>query len=124
MPFKIYLDENVASKELARLLRKCPFEVVTPVEAGLIGQDDAAHMAYAKRRGLVLLTKNPADFLELHRKDSAHAGIIGVYQDNHVKKDMSHQEIVAALSRLTEEGFNFGGKFIVLNHYRTKRRMR
>lgn len=124
MSVKLYLDDNMAGKKLTGLLRENRFEVVRPADAGLAGHDDRSHLAYARRHGLVLMTKNPSDFLELHMEDGTHPGIIGIYQDNDVRKDMSHREIVATLRRLVEGGFVFDEKFIVLNHYRTGRKRR
>lgn len=124
MPVKLYLDDNMAGRTLIGLLRENRFDVVTPTDAGLVGHDDRSHSVYARRHGFVLMTKNPSDFLELHMEDGTHPGIIGIYQDNDVRKDMNHREIVATLRRLVKEGFNFAGKFVVLNQYRTRRKMR
>ena len=121
MKLKIYLDENIACLAFKNLLLKNGFEVLTPKEAGLGGQNDAVQLKYAKEHGCVLLTKNPADFLELHQAEPNHSGIVGIYQDNDVKKDMSHLDIMLTLKKMAQKHFVFTNNFIVLNHYRTAR---
>jgi hypothetical protein len=67
---------------------------------------------------IVLLTKNPGDFLELHEKNSQHAGILLVYQDNDPDRDMSHAEIVRAIANLEQAGIVFQNCCHVLNAWR------
>lgn len=122
MPPKIYLDENIASHLLKNLLTQNGFEVKTPTDIGLIGQDDQAQFDYAKKNNFVLLTRNPSDFIELHDKDPHHSGIIGVYQDNDVKKDMSYQDMLLALKKLVQMKFPLKNNFVVLNHYRKSKK--
>ncbi len=71
-----------------------------------MGRDDEVHFRYAAENGLILLTKNPDDFLELHDKDAQHAGILLVYQDNDPDRDMDHAQIVRALANL-EKGRSY-----------------
>ncbi len=56
--------------------------MTTPRKAGTTGREDEAHFRYAADSQLILLTKNPDDFLELHTSDSQHAGILLLYHDN------------------------------------------
>jgi predicted nuclease of predicted toxin-antitoxin system len=65
-----------------RLLRQVGYAVVTPFDAGLAGQPDEVHFGYATSQDLILLTKNPRDFEELHTRYPQHPGILSVYQDN------------------------------------------
>jgi hypothetical protein len=92
--------------------------VTTPQQAGITGRDDDVHFMYAADNGLVLLTKNPDDFLELHDKDNQHPGLLLVYQDNNPDRDMSHTEIVAAIANLEQAGMTFAGCCHVLNAWR------
>jgi hypothetical protein len=71
-----------------------------------------------------LLTKNPADFLPMHRgrqrRGEPHAGIFGVCQDNDPSRDMSEADIVCAVVNV-EEAFGTAGvanQFVYLNRYR------
>jgi hypothetical protein len=68
LSLKIYLDDCAYAKELVRLLEQAGHQVVTPAQAATTGQADPVHLRYAVEQGLVLLTKNPDDFLELHEQ--------------------------------------------------------
>jgi hypothetical protein len=65
---KIYLDDCAYAKELVTLLEAAGHQVATPRQAGTTGREDEVHRRYATANSLILLTKNPDDFLELHRK--------------------------------------------------------
>jgi Domain of unknown function (DUF5615) len=115
---KIYLDDCAYDKELVRLLEVASHQVTTPRQAGTTGRDDDVHYRFAADNGLILLTKNPDDFLELHDRDSKHAGILLVYQDNDPDRDMSNAEIVRGIANLEQAGVGFAGTCHVLNAWR------
>jgi predicted nuclease of predicted toxin-antitoxin system len=122
LALNLYLDDCVYSKSLANLLRQAGHTVIVPVDAGLTGADDVAHMEYAAGASLVLITKNPADFEILHRLFPKHAGVVAIYQDNDITRDMSDPEIVKALEALesaSKLGLQLAGEFHILNHWRT-----
>ena len=86
--------------------------------------DDHLHLDYARREGLILLTKNPRDFVELHDEliasGASHPGIFLVYQDNDTTRDMADSQIVRAIARV-EEVFGEGSLVdgvVNLNQYR------
>jgi hypothetical protein len=87
-----------------RLLEAAGHQVTTPTQAGIAGLDDEIHFRFAAEHGYVLLTKNPDDFQELHAKDSQHAGVLLIYQDNNPDRDMSHADIVKAIANLEQAG--------------------
>jgi predicted nuclease of predicted toxin-antitoxin system len=122
VPLKIYLDDDVAGHTLKDLLIHAGFHVKEPSEAGLLGRQDKEHFEYAKANGYVLLTKNPSDYLALHDRDPDHSGIIGIYQDNDVRRDMGFRDIVAALKQVVRMKVPLGGNFIILNQYRPRQR--
>jgi hypothetical protein len=120
----LYLDDCANSALLTDLLQQAGHRVVRPTDAGinLDGEDDAIHFAFAQANNLTVLTKNPADFLELHPADHQHAGILAVYQDNDATRDMSDAEIVKAIANL-EGAAQSGGDpipehFHILNNWR------
>jgi predicted nuclease of predicted toxin-antitoxin system len=115
---QIYLDDCAYAKELVRLLETAGHQVTTPQQAGITGREDEAHFRYAAENGLVLLTKNPDDFVELHQRNSQHAGILLVYQDNDPDRDMNHAEVVRAIANLEQASVAFGGACHVLNAWR------
>ena len=116
MSLRLYLDESAYSKRLANLLRGEPWrhEVETPVEADLIGASDPEVLAYARRRRLILITKNPLDFALLHEADQAHSGIFAIYQDNR-PTDMSARDIAEAVNNIERAEIPCAASFYVLN---------
>ena len=83
----------------------------------MTGAPDEAHLAHAQASSRVILTKNPDDFMELHRTSPHHAGILAVYQDNDPIKDMSYADIVRAIANLEQTGVTIAGGFWSLNAY-------
>ncbi len=118
MSQKIYLDDCAYAKELVRLLEAAGHQVTTPRHAGTTGRQDEVHLRYAIDNNLILVTKNPDDFLELHQNNSQHAGILLIYQDNDPNRDMNHAEIVRAIANLEQAGVAFVGSCHVLNAWR------
>ena len=118
MSLKIYLDDCAYSKNLLRLLTEAGHQVQTPIDAGIVGQPDIVHFEYTIEHKMVLLTKNPSDFLELRHKNPNHFGIMAIYQDNDVTRDMKNSEIVKAIDNLLEAGITIEGNFHVLNTWR------
>ncbi len=115
---KIYLDDCAYAKELVRLLAAAGHQVATPRQAGTTGRNDEVHFRYATENNLILVTKNPDDFLELHQTNSQHAGILLVYQDNDPERDMNHTDMVRAIANLEQAGVVFAGSCHVLNAWR------
>lgn len=122
VPLKIYLDDDVASRTLKGSLIHAGFQVKEPSEAGLVGRQDREHFEFTKRHGYILMTKNPSDYLVLHEQDPDHSGIIGIYQDNDIRRDMSFRDIVAALKQVVRMKVPIEGHFIILNQYRPSKR--
>lgn len=118
MSQKIYLDDCADANILIRLLEAAGHQVVTPRQTGIVGKDDEVHLRYATDNGLILLTKNPADFGELHKKDPTHNGILLVYQDNDSGRDMGHAHIVQAIANMEAAGVVFAGACLVVNAWR------
>jgi hypothetical protein len=91
---------------------------VTPVQAGIRKAADLVHFKHAQTNGLVLLTKNPKDFLALHAMDQNHSGILLIYQDNDPGRDMTSADIVRAIKNLEDAGVAFQGACHSLNAWR------
>jgi predicted nuclease of predicted toxin-antitoxin system len=73
VPIRFHLDEHI-SAQVAAGLRRRNIDVTTTAEAGLIAATDIAQIEYAASSGRVLVTQDD-DFLRLHAKGVAHAGI-------------------------------------------------
>jgi hypothetical protein len=119
---RIYLDDCADSNSLVAALVEGGHEIVSPREAGTVGETDAVHLERAVLSGCALLTKNPADFLALHDEYAgsgrSHFGILLVYQDRHRSKDMSPAGIVHAIRNLTASGISIENDVHNLNHWR------
>jgi Domain of unknown function (DUF5615) len=74
LSLNLYLDDCAYAKTLVQLLRAAGHRVVTPTDAGTSGKADEEHLQYAASQGLILITKNPDDFAQLHEASSDHAG--------------------------------------------------
>ncbi len=120
MSLNLYLDDCAFSHNLRRLLTEAGHDVQVPADAEppLTGAPDSFHLEHARRAGRTLITLNPKDFLALHQEDARHSGILAVYQDNNVLKDMSDQDIVQAIRNLLHTGVPIEGGFWILNAYR------
>lgn len=118
MSQKIYLDDCACAKELVALLQAAGHQVLTPRDASIAGREDEIHFRYAVEHDLVLLTKNPDDFAELHATNTSHSGLLLIYQDNDANRDMSNAEIVRALANLEKSGIALKGACHVLNAWR------
>jgi hypothetical protein len=64
--FKIYFDEDAMDTDLVAALRSRDVDVVTVLEAGLVGKSDEEQLALATGLGCVLYTFNVSDFYRLH----------------------------------------------------------
>ena len=119
---RIYLDEDLASGLLTKLLQKAGHDVATPAGAGLMGRTDAVQLAKAIRERRACLSRNYEDFEELHllvaEAQGCHSGILVVRRENDPTRDLSPKGIVAAIRKLESAGVPIANEYIVLNHWR------
>jgi len=98
MPLTVYLDDCSDDNLLIARIKQAGHDVISPRGIGTAGIDDRDHLEYAARHGLVLLTHNPQDFIDLHElwkmHQRQHSGILLVYRDNNPSKDMTAADIV------------------------------
>lgn len=66
----------------------------------------------------LLITHNCRDFGQLHAEFTHHSGIIGIYQDNDARRDMTYDQIIGALKNLEATGMPLQNGFHVLNAWR------
>jgi predicted nuclease of predicted toxin-antitoxin system len=112
---RLLLDEDTQARRLVERLRQAGHDILTTAEAGLRGAPDADVLAFAARKGRVVLTRNCADYLELHRQDPSHHGILCIYQDSDPSKAMTHADIPRAIDNLEGAGVPLAGNFVALN---------
>ena len=117
MTLRMLLDEDSQSKYLVNLLRLAGHDVLTGNDANLTKRTDRFVLNCAIDDNRVLLTRNCADFLELHQLNPYHPGIIAVYQDADPSKNMSYQSIVQAIANMQNAGYSLNNQFVILNQW-------
>jgi predicted nuclease of predicted toxin-antitoxin system len=122
MPLSLYLDDCADDDTLAALLRQAGHQVHTPRGAGTAGVADDDHLDYAARQGYILLTKDPDDFTELHNhwqaRNRPHSGILLIYEEKEVSKNLSRAQIVMVIDNLVASGIPIANEIHTLNHWR------
>ncbi len=87
MNLRLYMDEDAMDQMLVAALRARSVDVITALDAGMIEQDDRAHLEYATEQSRVLCTFNVGDFCKLHNEylthERRHAGIILMRQQSY-----------------------------------------
>jgi predicted nuclease of predicted toxin-antitoxin system len=118
----LYLDDDSASPQLAKLLRSARHDVQLPSDVSMSGKPDPVHLTHAIRDGRVCLTKNYDDYWLLHtllmQALGHHPGILVVRQDNDPARDLTPKGIVAAIRKLEAAGAPIANEYVVLNHWR------
>ena len=108
---RLYLDDDLDSNVLLRLLQRAGHEVISPRAVGNRGAADEEHLRYATAHSLTVLTANAQDFIDLHeewtRKQQRHLGILIVYRENDPTRDMSPQQIAQAVTRRNCQGITY-----------------
>jgi predicted nuclease of predicted toxin-antitoxin system len=116
---RLYLDEDIASPLLARVLRNAAHDVQVPGEAGLVGRSDVVQLTHAIREDRVVFTRNYCDFEDLHnlldQAQGHHPGILVVRRDNDPRRNMSPRDIARALRNLEAAGMPIVDHYIILN---------
>jgi hypothetical protein len=108
---RLYLDEDIASKELTSRLA----DVLSPLR----GESDRRCWRHAQEQGAAVVTMNVVDFVRLAEATEGHHGLLLVYRENDAARDMSAASIVAAVARVAEayrDGLR--GGIVVLNQFR------
>lgn len=122
MALSLYLDDCADDDTLIALLRRAGHQVQTPRLAGTSGVLDSEHLDYAAHHSYTLLTKDPADFIELHTQwhgmRRVHSGILLVYEEKEVSKNMSRSQIVATIQSLLAAAVPIVNHVHILNHWR------
>jgi len=101
---RLYLDEDLESRDLVRALRKAGHDFQIPLEVGMTGENDTVQLTYAVREDRVFLTGNYEDFEELHHLvlqcGGSHPGIFTIRKDNDRRRDMKPHQIVRAIANI------------------------
>lgn len=117
MSLNLLIDEDSLAKYLVNLLKKAGHDVITVQDVKLMGKPDSVVLDYARENQRVLLTRNCADFQNLHQANSIHSGILAVYQYADFYKNMSYSAIVKAIGNLENSNYKLSNKFVILNQW-------
>jgi len=112
---RLYLDEDIASRELTSRLAAAGHDVVPPLR----GEPDSRCWRHAQEQGATVVTMNVVDFVRLAEATEGHSGLLLVYRENDPTRDMSAASVVVAVARVAEsyrEGLH--GTIAVLNQFR------
>lgn len=119
---QLYLDEDMSSSLLRKLLQKAGHDTQSPSNAGLLGKWDPIQLKHTIKEDRVLLSYNYADFEDLHlliqQAKGVHSGILVIRREKDPRKNMSPVEIVRALKKLENSGVVIVNQYIVLNHWK------
>ncbi len=86
---RYYTDEHVA-RAVVNGLRQRGIDVLSVVEAAMLGAEDEAHLVFGLAEQRVIFTQD-ADFLRLAAADKQHAGVV------YTPQRMSSGEIIRGL---------------------------
>jgi predicted nuclease of predicted toxin-antitoxin system len=119
---RIYLDEDMASGLLIRLLKNAGHDVDAPNAAGMLGRSDPKQFTFAIHESRVCLTANYDDYEDLHplvrEAHGNHPGILVVRQENDPTRDLTSKGIVVAIRKLEAASVPIDNEYIVLNQWR------
>lgn len=77
---RLYLDEDTIKGALVKALRNADLDVVTAVDAEMLGCSDEEQLNWSTKQKRVIYSFNIGDFCRLHKdymvKGKAHTGII------------------------------------------------
>ena len=115
----LFLDEDIASALLTRLLRRAGHDVQVPADVNLGGEPDPVVLRHAFRMGRVLLSRNHGDFENLHllviEAGGRHPGILVERFDDNPHHRMTPGEIVRAVRNHEASGLVLISEFQALN---------
>ena len=112
---RLYLDEDIASKELTARLAAAGHEVISPMR----GAPDSRCWRHTQEQGAAVVTMNVVDFVRLAEATEGHHGLLLVYRENDPTRDMSAASIVTAVARVaTTSRDGLRGTIVVLNQFR------
>ncbi len=110
---RLYLDEDIASKELATRL-SAAHEVVETRR----GEHDRRAWDHAQAERATVVTLNARDFIALASVNPGHHGLLVAYRENNPRLDMTAGQIAAAIDRVAATYPDLTGLVVVLNQFR------
>ncbi len=117
MSLRLLLDEDSQAELLVRLLIAAGHDVLIINEVDLAGSSDDVVLDYAREKNRILLTHNCDDFEDLHKANPSHPGILAIYRNSNLLKNMTFKTIVRAIANLEAANIPIANQFISLNQW-------
>jgi predicted nuclease of predicted toxin-antitoxin system len=121
LSLKLLVDECILDKVLVSKLREAGHDVRTVAEEDLIRKPDHAIFEAAIAHQRMVITVNCVDFVELSErklaKNGSHPGVLLVYRYNDPAKEMTHDDIIKAISNLESAKVPLENNCHALNYY-------
>lgn len=102
MTLRILVDECLQDGIFVALLSQAGHDVVTVNDEGLASLSDVMVLQRAIDANRFILTNNCIDFIRLTENRTDYPGLLLVYTDNRIRKDLTYSEIVKAIAKLEE----------------------
>lgn len=113
---RLYIDEDLASKELVARLTRNGHDLVPTVR----GASDSVAWARAQEESAAVVTANVRDFVALGR-EASHHGLLLLYREADPTKNLTIAEVAAAVEHVQAAlGPELNGQVVALNHYRSR----
>ena len=118
---KLLADEDSKAKILMARLASAGHDVVSTQTIGIDSVSDSEVFEIARELGRVILTRNPADYKTEHEqnKKPGHPGVLAIYEEAEVQKNMSYKDIVQAIDNIQKAGIDMTDAFVPLNAWRS-----
>lgn len=111
---RLYIDEDLASKELLARLTAAGHDVVATQR----GIPDAEAWALAQDESAAVVTANARDFVQLALSAPTHRGLLLVFREADARKNLTFAGIADAVARVAStHGADLTGRILALNHY-------
>jgi hypothetical protein len=98
---RFYLDEDIASQTLIKILISAGHDVITTYEARLSGSSDEDQLIYATKTHRIIISGNVKDFLLLNKEwiseGKSHCGIMLIQRR---RNDRANADRILAFARL------------------------
>ena len=117
MSLRLLIDEDTQALVLVKMLIRANHNVITVNQVGLMSQEDAVVLNYARSDNRIVLTRNCRDFEDLHQENPYHPGILAIYENKDYSKDMSRVAIIRAIANLEASNIPLANQFISLNQW-------
>lgn len=119
---RLYIDEDLASRELVRTLRNAGHDVATPHDESLLGESDTLQFTRAVQNDRATVTRNSSDFRQLHdlviATGGSHPGILTIHSDNDRRRDMKPGRIATAVQNIQAVVSSMQNLILCLNEWR------